>query len=61
MSQIGRLTSRSRSSSPSIGQSMIVGLYGLKVSRNIRVTASLCASDPGGSGPAWSLTQCRAA
>ena len=60
MSQIGRLTSRSRASGVSFGQSMIDGLYGLKVSRNIRQARRLCASLPSGIGPGWPV-QWRAA
>src|SRR6185437_11847328 len=52
MSQIGRLTSRSRASGVSFGQSMTEGLYGLNVSRNIAHAAALWASEPSGSFPA---------
>src|SRR5271165_267666 len=61
MSQIGRLTRRSRASASSTGHSMIDGLYGLCVSSSIRQKAALCASLPGAIGPDSLAAQTRAA
>ena len=51
MSQIGRLTSRSRASGARAGQSTIDGRYGLWVSSSMRQKACLCASLPRTIGP----------
>src|SRR5690348_16039568 len=61
MSQIGRLTRRSRASTSSVGHSIIDGLYGLCVSISIRQNAALCASLPGVIGPESVDAQTRAA
>ena len=60
MSQIGRPVSRASAAASSRGQSMTDGLYGLKVSRNIRQAASRWASLPIGT-PRTGQAQWRAA
>src|SRR5258708_13214903 len=52
MSQMGSSTRRVRASASSLGQSITAGLYGLKVSSNVRQKSVLCASVPKRMSPA---------